>query len=198
MAISLRCETHVGAIPDVPNGEKPIDRASVAAASADVSLIPPGPFGTDIGVPNAVALMSGARAGAAATSFPDAGKGIDMAKIDYALFSQRCGAMFIDALLVNTVGLVITLATGGLGFLVIVAYYVVCLSRVGGGRTLGCRALGLRLVDQDTGELISLSRAFVWWLVAVIAGVVSWLWFFSDRKKRMLHNIASRSVVING
>jgi uncharacterized RDD family membrane protein YckC len=79
------------------------------------------------------------------------------------------------------------------------AYYVVL---IGGptGQTVGKRALGIRVVDFDTGGPVGHGRAFVRFLVQTfISGLIvylGYLWMLWDREKQTWHDKAANSVVV--
>ena len=75
------------------------------------------------------------------------------------------------------------------------AYYVVPMSRLAGGATLGYRLLGLRLVAAGTLAAPGVFRTIVWYIVTYVR-LVGWLTYFFDSKRRMLHNIVSNTLVI--
>ncbi len=74
-------------------------------------------------------------------------------------------------------------------------YFMVPMSRLGGGRTPGYRLLGLRLVAHRDLQPPSLVRAFIWYLVS-FARLIGWLTYFVDPQHRMLHDFASGTLVI--
>jgi uncharacterized RDD family membrane protein YckC len=86
-------------------------------------------------------------------------------------FWRRSGALFIDWILLAIVCCALGfffgesfLRMGGwerfIGFAIALLYFVPLNSRLGGGRTIGKRALGIRVVSK-TGELLSPGRSFV-------------------------------------
>jgi uncharacterized RDD family membrane protein YckC len=69
----------------------------------------------------------------------------------------------------------------------------------GRGGTWGKRALGLRVVNIQTGEPIGLGSSFLRLLVSWVgAGVVylGWFWMLWDKKKQTWHDKVARSVVV--
>ena len=74
-------------------------------------------------------------------------------------------------------------------------YYLVLMSGLGGGASLGYRLLGLRLVKEPDFAPPSLLRTIVWYIVTYVR-IVGWLTYFFDSKRRMLHNIVSQTLVI--
>ena len=83
----------------------------------------------------------------------------------------------------------------GLAQLIAALYFILPMSRVGGGRTPGYRLLGLRLVDREALRPPGLFRAFIWYVVS-FARLVGWVTYFMDSEHRMLHDLASGTRVI--
>lgn len=84
-------------------------------------------------------------------------------------FWRRVGAFFIDSILLCVFGLLLGLffsqqfvELGGwgraIGFPIAAIYFVIFNSRIGGGQTIGKRALKIQVVDK-TGELLSLPKS---------------------------------------
>jgi uncharacterized RDD family membrane protein YckC len=99
---------------------------------------------------------------------PQSGSGLG-APVAYSGAWRRLGAFCIDGLVLGIIGIALgavafaRLAALGpwgrlLGFVIAVAYFGVLESRVGGGRTLGKRLLGIRVVDHS-GHALSLAQA---------------------------------------
>ena len=83
----------------------------------------------------------------------------------------------------------------GLAQLIAALYFILPMSRVGGGHTLGYRLLGLRLVDRRELRPPSLVRTFIWYAVS-FARLIGWVTYFVDSRHRMLHDLASGTLVI--
>jgi uncharacterized RDD family membrane protein YckC len=67
------------------------------------------------------------------------------------------------------------------------------------GQTLGARALGIRVVDADTGAPIGPGRAVVRWLarlVSALACFVGFLRMLGDPGRQTWHDKLTRSVVV--
>ncbi|MFO7607562.1 MAG: RDD family protein [Desulfurivibrionaceae bacterium] len=84
-------------------------------------------------------------------------------------FWRRVGAFFIDAIILGVFGLLLGLffsqqfvELGGwgraFGFPIAAIYFVILNSRIGGGQTIGKRALKIKVVDE-TGELLDLPKS---------------------------------------
>lgn len=75
-------------------------------------------------------------------------------------------------------------------------YFFVLMSPLGGGRTLGYRALHLHLYDQNTARVPGYGQTIIWYIGTWLL-FVGWIFFFFDRRCRMLHNIVSRTIVVH-
>jgi uncharacterized RDD family membrane protein YckC len=116
---------------------------------------------------------------------------------ELAEFGDRFVAGLLDGLILAVPYLIAGTIIPILGvFLVGAAYYLYFLSVNGGGRTIGYKLMRLRLVDQSTRAPVSTGTAAIWYLIFAVASIIAWIWFFTDTRKRMLHNIASHTVVI--
>jgi uncharacterized RDD family membrane protein YckC len=153
----------------------------------------------------------------------------------HAGFWRRFGAFFIDALTLGIVGYLLGLAFGELfaragawgrlvGFLIAAAYFVPLDAAVGGMRTLGKRALGIRVVDAH-GRAPGLARAaaryvifavpyflngahlpasllfgpgvyLVSLLVFGVGGISLYLFVFDRRSRRCLHDRWTGTAVV--
>jgi uncharacterized RDD family membrane protein YckC len=71
----------------------------------------------------------------------------------------------------------------------------------GKGATIGQRSLGLRLVDQNTGEPIGTGRAILRHLAAILSAIpcyLGYLWNLWDDKKQCWHDKLTSSEVVRG
>lgn len=75
-------------------------------------------------------------------------------------------------------------------------YFFTLMSPLGGGRTLGYRALHLHLHDQAAARPPGYGQTVIWYLGTWLL-FIGWIFFFVDRRRRMLHNIVSRTVVMH-
>ena len=115
----------------------------------------------------------------------------------------RFAAVLIDGLLVSLVAgalsaVLHTRVGGGLTVLVSIAYYTL-LEGGPGGAGVGKRALGLRVVDQQTGGPIGYPRAFVRWLTRILSALVLFLgyfWMLWDPDKQCWHDKLAGDVVV--
>jgi len=116
----------------------------------------------------------------------------------YADFMPRFLAGLIDALVLLIPSIIVAIFIPVIGgFIVCIPYYLYFMSDYRGGQTIGYKAMKLKLVGEDSGRPIQLAPLFLWYLVLSFAGIIGWIWFFTDNRRRMLHNIASKTVVIN-
>lgn len=72
------------------------------------------------------------------------------------------------------------------------------------GQTVGKMAMSIKVVKEDTGQLISYGEAFLRWLIAAvlwvvcyIPGIVDGLWPLWDDKRQALHDKVVKSLVID-
>jgi uncharacterized RDD family membrane protein YckC len=150
-------------------------------------------------------------------------------------FWRRLGAFVIDLILLGIVGWILgalffdTFARMGAyakltGFVIALAYFGICNSRIGGGQTLGKRWLGVRVVDAHD-QLLSLPRSLLRYVVlgipffannlpldpklamstplgyllalVVFGGIfaIIYLYIFNRRTRQSLHDLAVGSYV---
>jgi uncharacterized RDD family membrane protein YckC len=86
----------------------------------------------------------------------------------------------------------------GLSF-VIAAIYFTAMIGSDRGQTVGQMALGIRVIDFNTGGPIGYGRAFIRWLVSYISLVViflGYLWMLWDKEKQCWHDKAANDVVV--
>jgi uncharacterized RDD family membrane protein YckC len=117
-------------------------------------------------------------------------------------FWRRFGAVFIDGILLGLVtGILVEILKGGgyaLGFIVAISYYTYF---EGGpkGQTLGKRALGIRVIDFDSGGSIGYSRAAIRYVTSIVSALIiyiGYLWMLWDREKQCWHDKTANSVVV--
>ena len=117
-------------------------------------------------------------------------------------FWQRFGAALLDGLIVGVVnGILFAVLKGAgyaLGLLVAIAYFTYF---IGGptGQTLGKRALGIRVVDFNTGGPIGYGRAFVRYISQILSAIVIYLgyfWMLWDKEKQCWHDKFANDVVV--
>jgi uncharacterized RDD family membrane protein YckC len=117
-------------------------------------------------------------------------------------FWRRIGALVIDGLVLGAMGVPLGLLLGEryapagtparlIGLLVIVPYLGLMGSQLGGGRTLGKRLLGLRVVDAN-GQPLPLGRAFV------RAALLSLPWIFNGIRFGSLSSVVLATLWVAG
>jgi uncharacterized RDD family membrane protein YckC len=116
-------------------------------------------------------------------------------------FWRRLAGAIIDGLVVGIVDTVLRVLLGtagaGLGILVSFAYYTYFHGKT--GQTPGNAALGIRVVDIETGNVIGYQRAFVRCLVAIVSGLViflGYLWMLWDGRRQTWHDKAAGSLPV--
>jgi uncharacterized RDD family membrane protein YckC len=118
-------------------------------------------------------------------------------------FWRRFAGALIDGILLGIVEGILRaiLGTGagtGLYFVVAVVYFTVMIGS-SRGQTLGQMALGIRVIDFNTGGSIGYGRALVRWLVSIVSGLVillGYLWMLWDKEKQCWHDKAANDVVV--
>jgi uncharacterized RDD family membrane protein YckC len=117
-------------------------------------------------------------------------------------FWRRFAAIFIDGLIVGLVmGILYAVLKGagyGLGIVVAIAYFTYF---EGGptGQTVGKRALGIRVVDFETGGPIGYARGFVRYIGRILSSLILYLgyfWMLWDPEKQTWHDKFAGSVVV--
>src|SRR2546425_1299036 len=131
-----------------------------------------------------------ASATAAAVSAPKAG------------FWIRVLAYLIDVVILLLVqlalGIIARDSAGVLSFLVGIAYFVYFWSSYGNGRTVGMRALGLKVVRVDGSELTPVNALvrYVGLLVAAIPFGIGLIWVAFDGEKQGWHDKIAGTYVL--
>lgn len=118
-------------------------------------------------------------------------------------FWRRFAGALIDGILLSIVSGIIRAATsyttGSLVGLVVSIIYFTVLIGSPRGQTLGQMALGIRVIDFNTGGPIGYGRAFIRWLVSLISAAViflGYLWMLWDKEKQCWHDKAANDVVV--
>ncbi len=118
-------------------------------------------------------------------------------------FWRRFAGAFIDGILLSIVSRVLeavtsTAAGSGIGLVLSIVYFTVLIGS-NRGQTLGQMALGIRVIDFNTGGPIGYGRAFIRWLVSIISALVlllGYLWMIWDKEKQCWHDKAANDVVV--
>ena len=172
---------------------QPQPRPEWAGAGASASAAPPPP-------PPASPYSQ-----PAAWEAPGAGSGL-AAATRLAGFWRRFGSLIIDAVIVSIIEYVLDLIlrvpassfgpSTGVGFIVGVAYFT---WGFGSGQTVGCRALNLRIVDQNTNAAPGYAKGLVRYLMSYVSGIVvllGYLWMLWDSKKQTWHDKVAGTLVL--
>ncbi|MFL5959230.1 MAG: RDD family protein [Gaiellaceae bacterium] len=118
-------------------------------------------------------------------------------------FWRRFAGALIDGILLGVVSVILrgvlsAGARGGLGIVISLAYFTAMIGSER-GQTLGQMALGIRVIDFNTGGPIGYGRAFLRWLVSLLSGIVillGYLWMLWDKEKQCWHDKAANDVVV--
>jgi uncharacterized RDD family membrane protein YckC len=118
-------------------------------------------------------------------------------------FWQRFAAALIDGILLAIVqfiiGAILSDSAGIAALLSIVISYGYYIYFEGGtGQTLGKMALGIRVVDFNTGGSIGYGRALIRQLVKIVSSIpigLGYFWMLWDKEKQTWHDKAATSVV---
>lgn len=120
-----------------------------------------------------------------------------------ASFGRRLLALLLDSVLIGVVGTVLILLLGdvagqglniGLG-----AGYFIALEGSPSGQTIGKRALGIRVIDLDTGGPVGYGRAAIRYVGRIVSGFVfalGYLWMLWDGQKQTWHDKMASTVVV--
>ena len=107
--------------------------------------------------------------------------------------------IFITTSQQNSQGNSAAAPAGGVSLLLSLIYFVLLWSEVGGGRTIGMRLCGLRVVGID-GRLIGIGEALVRWIglwISFIACFIGVLWVAGDRNKQGWHDHLAHTYVVH-
>lgn len=117
-------------------------------------------------------------------------------------FWRRFAASLIDGIVIGVALVLLTLAfkQGGylVGLLAGVGYFVY-LEGGPGGQTAGKAAMGIRVIDIDSGGSIGYLRAFVRYLGRIVSAIplyLGYLWMLWDGERQCWHDKFANDVVI--
>jgi uncharacterized RDD family membrane protein YckC len=118
-------------------------------------------------------------------------------------FWRRFVGALIDGILLGIVNAVLRSGVGysagvSIGLLVDIVYFTVLIGS-SRGQTLGQMAMGIRVIDFNTGGPIGYGRALIRWLVSIVSALVLFLgyfWMLWDKEKQCWHDKAANDVVV--
>jgi uncharacterized RDD family membrane protein YckC len=118
-------------------------------------------------------------------------------------FWRRFVGTFIDGILLGIVEAILRaiLGTGagsGLYILISIAYFTVMIGNAR-GQTVGQMAMGIRVIDFNTGGPIGYGRAFIRWLMAIVSAIpifLGYFWMLWDKEKQCWHDKVANDVVV--
>lgn len=118
-------------------------------------------------------------------------------------FWRRFGSSFIDGIVVAIPTGIVSASTSrgtayGIGLLIGAVYFTLMIGS-SRGQTLGKMAVGIRVIDFNTGGPIGYGRALIRWIVSyvsLIAIFIGYLWMLWDKEKQCWHDKAANDVVV--
>ena len=118
-------------------------------------------------------------------------------------FWRRFVGLLIDWVLLGIVGEILRAIFGTrtgtwIYFAVSIVYFTVLIGSRR-GQTVGQMAMGIRVIDFNTGGPIGYGRAFLRWLVAIVSTIaifIGYLWMLWDKEKQCWHDKAANDVVV--
>ena len=118
-------------------------------------------------------------------------------------FGRRLVAYLIDAILIGViygvVAAVFDTTIGSLTSLVIGIAYFAYFEGGPRGQTIGKMALGIRVVDFNTGGPIGYGRGVIRYLARILSAIVcflGYLWMLWDKEKQTWHDKIATTVVV--
>jgi uncharacterized RDD family membrane protein YckC len=117
-------------------------------------------------------------------------------------FWRRFLGLIIDGIVLGIVDTILRVILNGagsaLGFLAGILYFTILIGN-SRGQTLGQMALGIRVIDFDSGGPIGYGRALLRWFVSIFSALVfllGYLWMLWDKEKQCWHDKAANDVVV--
>jgi uncharacterized RDD family membrane protein YckC len=118
-------------------------------------------------------------------------------------FWRRFVGLIIDGIIVGIADGILRAILGysagvSLGLVVSIVYFTVLIGN-SRGQTVGQMAMGIRVIDFNTGGPIGYGRAFIRWLVSIVSTIVLFLgyfWMLWDKEKQCWHDKAANDVVV--
>lgn len=117
-------------------------------------------------------------------------------------FWRRFGAVLIDGIIVGIPFAILFAALKGVGYalgLVIAIGYFVYFEGAPTGQTFGKKALGIRVIDFNTGGPIGPGRAFIRYIGRIVSSIpiyLGYFWMLWDGEKQTWHDKFAGSVVV--
>jgi len=118
-------------------------------------------------------------------------------------FGARFGAAFIDGLILAVPYLIIAFAINPLlGYAVYLLGGIAYFTYFEGGptgQTIGKKALGIRVIDFNTGGPIGNGRAFIRYIGRIVSGIpiyLGYFWMLWDQEKQTWHDKMATTVVV--
>jgi uncharacterized RDD family membrane protein YckC len=120
-----------------------------------------------------------------------------------ASFGRRLVALIVDGIVIGVVeGIALAIFGTGAGYGISTLFgllYVALLEGGPRGQTLGKMALGIRVIDFNTGGPIGYARGFLRYigkLISAIACFLGYLWMLWDKEKQTWHDKIATTVVV--
>ena len=120
-------------------------------------------------------------------------------------FWYRLGGFLIDAVILFLIGQLVGFVFGRnvvavllIGLALGIGYSVYFIGS-GSGQTVGMRVLGIRAIDAATNGRVDYGKAFVRYLVAIVAQIPCYLgyfWMLWDPEKQTWHDKAAKTLVV--
>jgi uncharacterized RDD family membrane protein YckC len=111
-------------------------------------------------------------------------------------------AALIDGVLLGIIGFVLRAILGGAGTglnVLLGLGYFGYLEGSPSGQTIGKRAVGIRVIDFQTGGALGFGRALVRYLMRIVSAfacLLGYLWMLWDPEKQTWHDKVANSVVV--
>jgi len=119
-------------------------------------------------------------------------------------FWRRFVGLFIDGILLGIVQAILRAILGvgaasGIYIVITIIYFTVM---IGGarGQTVGQMAMGIRVIDFNTGGPIGYGRAFIRWLGSIVSAIplfLGYFWMLWDSEKQTWHDKMAGSAVVD-
>jgi len=120
-------------------------------------------------------------------------------------FWRRFGGALLDGIILYIVEIIIVKAAhihgkggNGIGLLISVVYFTFMIGS-SRGQSLGQMAVGIRVIDFNTGGSIGYGRALIRWVVSIVSAIailIGYLWMLWEKEKQCWHDKAANDVVV--